>query len=85
MDILIAIAILGGLGLVFGLVLAAASKVFYCVSLVRYVFFYVIICGSYGRNFILYIIFRHILSGRIQRHFPDKNITCSRNIFILIK
>ena len=29
MDILIAIAILGGLGLVFGLVLAAASKVFY--------------------------------------------------------
>ena len=29
MDILIAIAILGGLGLIFGLVLAAASKVFY--------------------------------------------------------
>ena len=29
MDIIIAIAILGGLGLVFGLVLAAASKVFY--------------------------------------------------------
>ena len=29
MDILIAVAILGGLGLVFGLVLAAASKVFY--------------------------------------------------------
>ena len=29
MDILIAIALLGGLGLVFGLVLAAASKVFY--------------------------------------------------------
>ena len=29
MDILIAIAILGGLGLVFGLVLAAASKIFY--------------------------------------------------------
>ena len=29
MDILIAIAILGGLGLAFGLVLAAASKVFY--------------------------------------------------------
>jgi len=29
MDILIAVAILGGLGLIFGLVLAAASKVFY--------------------------------------------------------
>ena len=29
MDILIAIAILGGLGLIFGLVLAAASKIFY--------------------------------------------------------
>ena len=29
MDILIAIGILGGLGLLFGLVLAAASKVFY--------------------------------------------------------
>ena len=29
MDILIAIGILGGLGLIFGLVLAAASKVFY--------------------------------------------------------
>ena len=29
MDIIIAIAILGGLGLVFGLVLAAASKVFH--------------------------------------------------------
>ena len=29
MEILIAIAILGGLGLIFGLVLAAASKVFY--------------------------------------------------------
>ena len=29
MDILIAIALLGGLGLAFGLVLAAASKVFY--------------------------------------------------------
>ena len=28
-DILIAIGILGGLGLIFGLVLAAASKVFY--------------------------------------------------------
>ena len=32
MEILIAIAILGGLGLVFGLVLAAASKVFYVES-----------------------------------------------------
>ena len=29
MDVVIAIAILGGLGLIFGLVLAAASKVFY--------------------------------------------------------
>ena len=29
MEILIAIAILGGLGLIFGLVLAAASKIFY--------------------------------------------------------
>ena len=29
MEIIIAIAILGGLGLVFGLVLSAASKVFY--------------------------------------------------------
>ena len=29
MEILIAVAILGGLGLVFGLILAAASKVFY--------------------------------------------------------
>ena len=29
MDIVIAIAILGGLGLIFGLVLSAASKVFY--------------------------------------------------------
>ena len=29
MDIVLAIAVLGGLGLIFGLVLAAASKVFY--------------------------------------------------------
>ena len=29
MDMIIAIAVLGGLGLMFGLVLAAASKVFY--------------------------------------------------------
>ena len=29
MNVLIAIAVLGGLGLIFGLVLAAASKVFY--------------------------------------------------------
>ena len=32
MQIVIAIAILGGLGLVFGLVLAAASKIFYVES-----------------------------------------------------
>ena len=32
MEIVIAIAILGGLGLVFGLVLAAASKIFYVES-----------------------------------------------------
>ena len=32
MDIILAIAVLGGLGLIFGLVLAAASKVFYVVT-----------------------------------------------------